>query len=87
MKKYNNKPNMIGKKLYEARIKKGYTKTELCRKLELLGIEFDRNEIYRIENFRMTVKDFELIALASVLDIDLNVLKKDILNLDEGSIR
>ena len=35
----------------------------------------------------MTVKDFELIALASVLDIDLNVLKKEILNLDEGSIR
>lgn len=87
MKKYNNKPNMIGQILYESRIKKGYTKTELCRKLELLGIEFDRNEIYRIENYRMTVKDFELIAFASVLDIDLNVLKDKILNLSEENLK
>ena len=50
-----------------------------CRKLELLGIEFDRNEIYRIENFRMSVKDFELIAFATVLELDMNKLKEIIL--------
>ena len=77
MKKYNNQPNVIGKMLLHARRKKGFSKTDLCRKLELLGIEFDRNEIYRIENYRMSVKDFELIAFATVLDIDLNSLKKE----------
>lgn len=77
MKKYNEKPNIIGKKLEQARKRKGLSKTELCRKLELLGVVFDRNEIYRIENYRMTVKDFELIAFATVLDIDLNSLKKE----------
>lgn len=82
MKKYNNQPNMIGKTLSHARKEKGYSKTELCRKLELLGIEFDRNEIYRIENYKMSVKDFELIAFAIVLDIDLNTLKNEILNLE-----
>ena len=45
MKKYNNEPNVIGKILAQARKDKGYSKTALCRKLELLGIEFDRNEI------------------------------------------
>lgn len=78
MKKYNNQPNVIGRILSQARKKKGLSKTGLCRKLELLGIEFDRNEIYRIENYRMSVKDFELIAFATVLDIDLNLLKKEI---------
>ena len=77
MKKYNNQPNVIGKILSKARKKKGLSKTDLCRKLELLGIEFDRNEIYRIENYRMSVKDFELIAFSIVLDIDLNSLKKE----------
>ena len=38
MKKYNNKPNAIGKILCQERKKKGYSKTALCRKLELLGI-------------------------------------------------
>ena len=84
MKKYNNQPNIIGNILSKARIKKGISKTDLCRKLELLGIEFDRNEIYRIENYKMSVKDFELIAFASVLDIDLNLLKKE-LDLDNDN--
>lgn len=85
MKKYNNKPNVIGKVLSKARKQKGYTKTALCRKLELLGIEFDRNEIYRIENDRMSVKDFELIAFAAVLDIDLNSLKKIVLGAEDDA--
>lgn len=76
MKKYNNQPNLVGKILSQSRREKGLSKADLCRKLELLGIEFDRNEIYRIENYRMSVKDFELIAFATVLDIDLNMLKK-----------
>lgn len=84
MKKYNNQPNIIGNILSKARIKKGISKTDLCRKLELLGIEFDRNEIYRIENYKMSVKDFELIAFATVLDIDLNLLKKE-LDLDNDN--
>ncbi len=85
MKKYNDKPNVIGKVLSQARKEKGYSKTALCRKLELLGIEFDRNEIYRIENARMSVKDFELIAFAAVLDIDLNSLKQIILDTEDDA--
>ena len=76
MKKYNQKPNIIGKVLAKERKKRGYSKADLCRKLELLGIEFDRNEIYRIENSKMSVIDFELIAFGIVLDLDLNKLKK-----------
>ncbi len=78
MKKFgeNNRINVIGDTLKKARKNKGYNKTELCHKLELLGINFERNEIYRIENYKKSVKDFELIAFCIVLDIDFNELKK-----------
>lgn len=49
---------------------------ELSRKLELLGIELDRFELYKIETSKKSVKDFELIALCIVLDIDFEELKK-----------
>ncbi len=75
MKKFNNKPNIIGNLIKTARQKKKYTKVDLCRELELLGIEMSRNEIYRIENNQMIVKDFELVAFCIVLDIHFNELK------------
>ena len=80
MKKYNNKRNVIGNLIKTAREKKNYTKVDLIRELELLGIAMDRNEIYRIEHNKMIVKDFELIAFCMVLDINYNDLK-NLLNL------
>lgn len=76
MKKFNNNPNIIGQLIKEARQKKHFTKVDLCRELELIGIEMSRNEIYRIENNKMIVKDFELVAFCIVLDINFNDLKK-----------
>lgn len=76
MKKFNDKRNIVGSLIREYREKKHYSKMELSRKLELLGIELDRFELYKIENNKKSVKDFELIALCIVLDIDFNKLKK-----------
>ena len=75
MKKFNNKPNIIGNLIRTARKKKNYKIVDLCRELELLGIEMSRNEIYRIEHNQMIVKDFELVAFCIVLDINFNDLK------------
>lgn len=76
MKKFNNKPNITGQIIKKARERKGYTKVDLCRELELIGIEMSRNEIYRIENNKMIIKDFELLAFCYVLDINFNDLKE-----------
>ena len=78
MKKFNNKRNVIGDLIKEHR-KKHYTKAILSSKLELLGIELDRFELYKIETSKTSVKDFELIGLCIVLDIDFSKLKKIIL--------
>lgn len=72
MKKYNNKPNICGKLIEKHRLKKHYTKTKLCEKLELLGVNFTRDEIYKIEKQKMSLKDFELIAFCIVLEIEIN---------------
>ena len=49
MKKFNDCRNIIDTLVKEHREQKNYTKTELSHKLELLGIELDRFELYKIE--------------------------------------
>ncbi|MBR0350856.1 MAG: helix-turn-helix transcriptional regulator [Clostridia bacterium] len=76
MKKFNDNRNVIGNLVKKHREEKKYTKTQLSHKLELLGIELDRFELYKLENGLSSVKDFELIGLCIVLDIDFEELKK-----------
>lgn len=70
MKKYNNKANVIGKLLLEHRMHKNWTKEEVCRQVQLHGIYIHRVELYRMEKGLSIIKDFELIVLCDVLDID-----------------
>ena len=75
MKKFNDCRNVIGCLVKKYREEKHYTKTQLSIKLELLGIELDRFELYKIETAKTSVKDFELIGLCIVLDINFEELK------------
>ena len=74
MKKFNTKRNVIGDLIKKHREEKQYTKTLLSAKLQLLGIELDRFELYKIETGKTSVKDFELIGLCMVLEIDFSEL-------------
>lgn len=78
MKKYENRPNVVGKILTEYRKKRNLSKEDVCRKLELHGVNIDRVQLYRMENEQMIVKDFELLALCKVLDINYEELKNTI---------
>lgn len=72
MKKYNNKANIIGNLLIEHRKKMNLSKEEVCRRVQLYGIDINRVELYRMEKGMSIVKDFELVALCNVLNIDYN---------------
>lgn len=72
MKKYENKANVIGTLLLQHRKQKGFSKEEVCRRVQLHGVYIHRVELYRMEKGLSIVKDFELIALCDVLDIDYN---------------
>lgn len=72
MKKYNGKANIIGNLLIEHRQQMGLSKEEVCRKIQLYGIDINRVELYRMEKGISCIKDFEFIALCNVLNIDYN---------------
>ena len=50
--------------------------SDLSNKLQLLGIFLYKNDLFLIEKNRRIVRDFELIALCQVLNIDYNELSK-----------
>lgn len=75
MKKYNNKSNVIGPLIRAYREKNKMRKIDICSQLELYAVYIDSTELKRIEDGTLIVKDFELIALFKVLNIDYNKLQ------------
>lgn len=70
----SNLLNVTGKRIKEAREKKGYSQKQLSEKLELLAVYTCRGSISRIENGRRTVTDIELDAISKVLEVSLDFL-------------
>ena len=62
--KFNGSLNVVGKRVKEYRIKRGFSYEELSAKLELMGISIHKQSLYDIENDKRTVKDYELYGLA-----------------------
>lgn len=77
---YRNKPNIIGELLKMKRKQKGYSLEQLSAKLALMGITLYGNDLYLIENSKRIVKDFELVALCLLLDIQFDDLKSFIID-------
>jgi len=78
LKKYENKCNVIGSLIKDYRKNKKLSKTEVCKLLQLHAVYMDITELNRMEECRMIIKDFELIALCKVLDIDYTDLENSI---------
>ena len=51
-------------------------KTLSIRELDLIDVPINPDELYRIERQNMILKDYELIAICMILDIDYNDLIK-----------
>ena len=67
--------NVCGMRVKLARVEKGMNQLELATALsEDCGLRVDQNSISQIEKGGRYVKDYELIALAEVLDITTNWL-------------
>ena len=78
LKRFNNKKNISGTLLKKSRENKGMTKKRLSEILDTYGIYINPDELLRIEKNKVLVKDFELVAIAQILDIDLNKLKSNL---------
>ena len=70
----NGLNNVCGKNIAQFRIKMDISQRELADKMQLVGIDIDKNAIQRIECGKRFVTDIELIYLAKVLHVDVNDL-------------
>ena len=76
MKKYEGKKsNVIGNLIKKYREEKGLEKIEVSRLLQLHAVYLDSTELKRIVDGTQIVKDFELIGLCKVLDVNYDDLK------------
>ena len=76
IKKYNNKRNIAGTFIKEALNENKMKKIELSKRLQLIGVNISSDELLLMEKGKMLIKDFEVVAIAVVLNLDLNNLKK-----------
>ena len=66
--------NIVGSKIRELRIAKGFTQQMLSEKLETMAIYVCRGSISRIEDRQRTVTDIELYGFSKVLDVPIDFL-------------
>lgn len=66
--------NLIADKLIHLRQEHGFSQRELAHRLQLIGMDMDKNVITRIETNKRYVTDIELRALASVFRISYSEL-------------
>ena len=71
------KRNVTGTNINLYRTKKDYSVQQLSDKLIMLGLDLHRQSIFLIEAGKRTVSDYELAAIAEVLDITPNDLLSD----------
>jgi len=61
--------NACGKKVAGLRTALGISQRELADRMQLVGIDIDKNAIQRIECGKRFVTDIEIIAFAKVFDV------------------
>lgn len=69
--------NICGKNIAQLRIKAGISQKALADKMQLVGIDIDKNAIQRIECGKRFITDIEVIAFAKVFGITTDDLLKD----------
>lgn len=71
---FDGKKNICGKKVREIRKKSDITQDELAARLQVEGVNIERDSISRLEKGTRFVADYELIVLAKVLGVKVEEL-------------
>ena len=73
----NGKINTIGKNIQNKREKLGYSRQYVSDRLMNYGIDISSHSLYDIEIGKRTIIDYELAAIAKILEISADELLKD----------
>lgn len=68
--------NLCGRKIAELRTALKISQRELADRMQLVGIDVDKNAIQRIECGKRFVTDIEIVAFARVFDVSFDELLK-----------
>lgn len=71
---YHGKKNICGERIRAARKKQHLSQTRLAAKMQIEGINIERDSISRIETGDRFVSDFELKTFAEILEVPCNWL-------------
>ena len=66
--------NMIGRRVTEARVLRGMRQNELLARLQTAGIDISAPALSLLEGQKRPVSDFELAALADILEVPVDWL-------------
>ncbi|MFR5682694.1 MAG: helix-turn-helix domain-containing protein [Clostridia bacterium] len=77
IKKYNGQLNVVGSKIKFYRNSKNISLVTLSNKLMLLGIDIPKNSLQRLESGKRIIKEYELVAIAKILNVSIDVLVED----------
>lgn len=66
---YNGKKNISGERIRQARVVQRMRQEDLAAKLQIAGVNMERDSISRIEIVTRFVSDFELKVFAKVLGV------------------
>ena len=78
--KYNNKLNVSSKKIKELRQKNNLSLSGLSTKLALMGVDIPKTSLYKLENGKRILKDYELYALSQVFNVSVEELLTDFIS-------
>ena len=68
---YNGRKNICGEKIYQMRVKARMSQSDLAAKLQIAGINIERDSISRIECGTRFVADYELREFARIFRVDI----------------
>ncbi len=68
--------NICGKNIAALRMNMKISQRELADRMQLVGIDIDKNAVQRIECGKRFVTDIEITAFAKIFDVDYGVLLK-----------
>lgn len=72
----NGSNNICGEKISMLRGKMGLSQREVADRLQIMGIDVDKNAVQRIESGERFVTDIELKALSTLFNVSMEELTK-----------
>ena len=71
---FDGKKNICGKRIKETRKRLGLSQQELAARLQVFGVNIERDSLSRIEIGTRFVADYEIFALAKILSVSAEYL-------------